>query len=99
MSPATLGSLNAAHASATARSNAAPGSAVAAVADFAKAVEANDIEAAAEALASKANKSIDTAVVTEVSALAGVAIDETTANAIADHAASLQAGEVTSSED
>ena len=92
ISAAALGSLNAAHASPTARQNASPNSMVGHIAAFADAVESEDINAAAEALAAKANKSITPEVVTEVARLAEVEVSEETASAIAEAAAEIQAG-------
>jgi len=63
------------------------------VATFADAVEVDEIEAAAQALAAKANKAVTAGVVTEVARLANVEIDEETADAIAQRAAAIQAGE------
>ncbi len=93
ISAAALGSLNAAHASLTARENASPDSMVGHIAAFADAVESENINAAAEALAAKANKSITDPVVTEVARLAGVEVSEETASAIATRAAEIQSGE------
>ena len=99
MSASALGSLNAAHASATARANASSKSMVGQIAAFANAVEANEVEAAAQALAAKANKAITMDVVTEVATLANVAVDEQTARAIAERAAAIQSGESAQSDD
>lgn len=99
VSASTLGSLNAAHASETARAHAAPNSAVGAIAAFANAVESEElsdeqrIEAAAQALASKANKAITAPVVSKVADLANVEVDDETANAIAERAAEIQGGD------
>lgn len=90
---AALGSLNASHASATARENASPKSMVGHIAAFADAVESENIDAAAEALAAKANKAITESVVTEVARHAQVQVSEETATAIAERAAAIQAGE------
>jgi hypothetical protein len=96
VSASTLGSLNAAHASPTARANAAPNSAVGAIAAFASAVESEEltdeerVEAAAQALASKANKSITTPVVAEVAHLANVEVSRREARAIAERASQIQ---------
>jgi hypothetical protein len=57
------------------------------------AVEADEVEAAAEALAAKANKSITPEVVSEVAKHAEVEVDEETATAISEAAAAIQAGE------
>lgn len=96
ISAAALGSLNAAHASANARENASPNSMVGHIAAFADAVEAEsvNIDAAAEALAAKANKSITPEVVEEVSRLAEVEVSPETADAIAARAAEIQAAEI-----
>ncbi|MDX1432554.1 MAG: hypothetical protein R3286_08895, partial [Gammaproteobacteria bacterium] len=96
VSASSLGALNAAHAAPAAYANAAPNSAVGAVAAFARAVESETltdeerVEAAAQALASKANKEITAPVVSEVANLANVAVDDETANAIAARAAEIQ---------
>lgn len=90
ISAAALGSLNAAHASAKARENASPNSMVGHIADFADAVESNEIDRAAAALAAKSNKSITPEVVTEVARLAEVEVSEDTAGAIAEAAAEMQ---------
>ena len=98
MSASTLGSLNAAHASPTARAHAAPNSAVASIAAFVNAVESDElsnrqrIEAAAQALASKANKPITTPVVSQVADLANVEVRRREARAIAHRAAQIQGG-------
>ena len=98
MSASSLGSLNAAHASSTARANAAPNSAVGAIAAFANAVESDElsnrqrVEAAAQALASQANKPITTPVVAQVANLANVEISRREARAIAHRAAHIQDG-------
>ncbi len=93
ISAAALGSLNAANASATARDNASPNSMVGHIAAFAEAAESENINAAAEALAAKANKSITPEVVNEVSRLAEVEVSPETADAIAARAAEIQAAE------
>jgi len=93
ISAAALGSLNAAHASSTARESASPNSMVGQIAAFADAVESENINAAAEALAAKANKSITEPVVTEVARQAEVEVSEETAAAIAKRAAEIQADE------
>ena len=93
ISAAALGSLNAAHASATARENASPNSMVGHIAAFAEAVESENVNAAAEALAARANKSITPEVVTEVARLAEVEVSEETADAIAARAVEIQAAD------
>lgn len=93
ISAAALGSLNAAHASSTARENASPNSMVGHIADFADAVESNEINEAADALAAKANKSITPEVVTEVARQAEVEMSAETASAIAARAAEIQTGQ------
>lgn len=93
ISASALGSLNAAHASSTARDNASPNSMVGRIAAFAEAVESDEINAAAEALAAKANKPINEAVVTEVARQAQIELSEEAASAIAARAAEIQAGE------
>ncbi|NCF29299.1 MAG: FAD-binding protein, partial [Gammaproteobacteria bacterium] len=96
VSASTLGSLNAAHASATARANAAPNSAVGAIAAFAAAVESTEltnrerVEAAAQALASQANKPITAPVVSRVGNLANVEVSRREARAIAHRASQIQ---------
>ena len=98
MSASSLGSLNAAHASPTARAHAAPHSAVGAIAAFANAVESDElsnrqrVEAAAQALASQANKPITTPVVSRVANLANVEVSHREARAIAHRAAHIQGG-------
>jgi hypothetical protein len=96
VSASTLGSLNAAHASPTARANAAPNSAVGAIAAFAEAIESEElsnrqrVEAAAQALASKANKPITAPVVAEVANLTNVEVSRREARAIAARASQIQ---------
>lgn len=90
ISAAALGSLNAAHASSTARAHAAPNSMVGQIAAFASAAESNQVEAAAQALAAKANKPITEPVVTEVARHAQIEVSEETARAIAERAAVIQ---------
>ena len=91
--------MNAAHASATARANAAPNSAVGAIAAFANAMESTElsnrqrVEAAAQALASKANKPITAPVVSRVGNLANVEVSRREARAIAHRAAHIQGGD------
>lgn len=98
MSASTLGSLNSAHATPTARAHAAPTSAVGAISAFVNAVESDElsnrhrIEAAAQALASKANKPITTPVVSQVANLANVEVNRREARAIAHRAAQIQGG-------
>ena len=93
ISSAALGSLNASNASSTARRNASPNSMVGTIAAFAEAAESESINEAAEALASKANKSITAPVVTEVARRTEVEVSEETASAIAQRAAEIQSGE------
>lgn len=93
ISASALGSFNAAHASPTARQNASPNSMVGHIAAFVDAVESENIDAAAEALAAKANKEITEPVVSEVARLADVEVSEDTASAIAERAADIQAEE------
>lgn len=97
ISAAALGSLNAANASSTARQNASPNSMVGHIAAFADAVEAENnsmnsenIDAAAEALAAKANKPITEDVVKEVARKVDVEVSDETASAIAERAAAIQ---------
>lgn len=96
MTASSLGSLNAAHASSTARANAAANSAVGAIAAFASAMESGElshrerVEAAAQALASKANKPITAPVVARVGELANVEVSRREARAIARRAAQIQ---------
>lgn len=99
ISASTLGSLNAAHASRTAREHAAEESAVHAIADFVNALEPTTmledderIELAAAALASKANKPVTTSVVLQVAHHVNLAVDEDTADAIAERAREMQEG-------
>lgn len=86
LTASSLGRLNAAHASDTARAHAAPNSTVGRIAAFGNALEAGDIEAAAEALADAANKSISPDVVSATAGLMGVDVDEATAEAVSDAA-------------
>ena len=88
-----LGRLNAAHASSTAVENAAPNSAVGAIAAYSEAVLDGDIAVAAQSLARAANKMIDATVVAEVNAELGLDVDEETTEAIADLANDIQASE------
>ena len=96
VSASTLGSLNAAHASITARAHAASNSAVGAIAAFANAVESNElsemerVEAAAQALASRANKPVTAPVVSRVGDLANVEVSSEEAEAIANRASQIQ---------
>jgi hypothetical protein len=98
VSASTLGSLNAAHASKNARAHAAPNSAVGAIAAFVNAVESDElsrrqrVEAAAQALASRANKPITAPVVSRVANLANVEVSRRAARAIAERAAQIQGG-------
>ena len=86
------GSLNAAHASSTARANASSNSQVAKVKAYMDAVdqEAIDVEEAGVALANAANKSVDLDVVNAVNSLLGIDMDEDTAQSIAAAAATEQ---------
>lgn len=92
ISASALGSLNAANASSTARQNASPNSMVGRIAAFADAVKSEDIDAAAEALAAKANKPITEDVVKEVARKVDVDVSKepVTASAIAERAAAIQ---------
>ena len=90
LSASSLGRLNAAHASPNARANAAPHSAVGLLGQYVDAVEADDLEAAAAALAAAANKDIDLAVVGAVDDLLGLEVDEEDEQEIADLASDLQ---------
>ena len=96
VSASTLGSLNAAHASSTARAHAAPNSAVGAIAIFVNAAGSDElsdeqrVEAAAQALASRANKPITEPVVSQVADLADVEVSSEEATAIAERAAEIQ---------
>lgn len=67
------------------------------IAAFVDAVESSEIEAAAQALAEKANKTISEPVVSEVARQAKVDVSEETARAIAERAAAIQAGDNESS--
>ncbi len=100
ISASALGKLNAAHASQRARDRAAEHSAVGLIADYQAAFSADvvDIEAAAEALAAAANKSIDPNVVSAVNELLGIETDQTTNDAIGTAAAALQAPEAVEEE-
>lgn len=66
------GSLNAAHASATARAHAAPNSQIGKIASYESAIQAGDIAAAASSLADAANKAIIEPVVHAVNDLLGI---------------------------
>lgn len=99
ISAAALGSLNASNASSTARENASPNSMVGHIAAFGEAVESENINEAAEALAAKANKSITEPVVTEVAQKVGVDVSDETARAIATRAAEIQSRESEESSD
>ena len=68
----SLGSLNAAHASATARAHAASNSQVGKIASYESAIQAGDISAAGASLADAANKAIIEPVVHAVNALLGI---------------------------
>jgi hypothetical protein len=93
LTASSLGRLNAAHASATAREHAAPHSAVGLIGQYADAIAAGDLEAAAAALAAAANKDIDLAVVGAVNDLLDIELDEADEQEIADLAGEAQAGE------
>ena len=89
------GSLNAAHASATARAHAAPNSQVGKIASYESAIQAGDIAAAAASLADAANKAIIAPVVHAVNDLLGIdtapvatggTVHDTEANVAADAA-------------
>lgn len=67
-----LGSLSASNASPTARANAAPNSRVGKIAAYEEALAAGNVEAAAEALGSAANKEITPEVVAQVNANLGI---------------------------
>ena len=88
---AKIGKLNAANASPTALENASPHSAVGAIASYVDAVADDDVQAAAEALATS-NKSVDDAVVNAVNGLLGIEMDEEITSEIADAAADIQNG-------
>lgn len=66
------GSLNAAHASATARAHAAPNSRVGKIASYESAIQAGDIAAAGASLADAANKTIIGSMVHAVNDLLGI---------------------------
>ena len=68
------------------------------IADYAEALEANDLEAAAEFLAAAANKPINYDVVETVNGLLGIETDAATNDAIAEAAAALQAPEAVEEE-
>lgn len=69
VSASSLGRLNAAHASPTARANAAANSTVGQIAAYEQAALVGDVQAAAESLAMAANKTVDTSVVKAVNEL------------------------------
>lgn len=73
----TLGSLNAANASATARANASPNSRVGKLAEYERELAEGDLEAAAEALAGAANKGITPDAVKAVNEKMGIETDFT----------------------
>jgi hypothetical protein len=89
------GSINAAHASPTAQAQAAPNSRVGLVAAYARAVEAQNVDAAALALTKASNKSISINTVTSLNSLMGLQTDPSTDAAIAAKAASIQSGQST----
>lgn len=70
--PSDLGRLNAAHASPTARANAAPNSAVGQIASYERDVQEGDLESAAASFAEAANKDIVEPVVHAVNQLLGI---------------------------
>jgi hypothetical protein len=97
LTASSLGSLNAAHASAMGlahanRLNSVVGQ-IATYKDALTSEDGADIEAAAEALANAANKPIDQSVVGAVNDLLGIDVDQGTEQDIADKAADIQSGE------
>lgn len=93
LTASSLGRLNAAHASARARERAAPHSAVGLIDQYADAIAAGDLEAAAAALAAAANKDIDLAVVGALNDLLNIELDAADEQEIADQASEAQAAE------
>ena len=93
ISASALGSLNAAHASPTARANASPRSRVGQIAAYEGAIAADDLQAAAESLASAANKEIDADVVAAVNGLLGLEVDPAIEAEVADKAEEIRAGD------
>jgi hypothetical protein len=89
---ASLGKLNAAHASPAALAHASRNSTVGQIAAYKAAVEKGDLDAAAALLAGLANKDISTKAVTELNALLGVTLTEDQAAAVAQQARDQQAG-------
>lgn len=89
----SLGALNAAHASPSALANAAPNSRVGQVAAFARAMEAKDVDAAAQALANASNKSISQSTVESVNAILGLHSSPALDAAVAVRAAAIQRGD------
>lgn len=92
ISASALGSLNAAHASATARAKASPNSQVGRIAAYEGALAADDLQAAAEALASAANKEIDADVVAAVNGLLSLDVDPAIEAEVADRAEAARTG-------
>jgi len=91
ISASALGRLNATHALVNGTPNAAHNSAVGRIAAFRDALAANDLEAAAAELAAVANKTVTPEIVGQVAMMAGVAMDEETASAVAEMANSIAA--------
>ena len=107
ISASALGSLNAAHASSTARDNAAPNSRVGRIASYEDSItsykdsdfmDEEDLQAAAESLASAANKSIDSDVVAAVNDLLDIEVGSEVEKDIAERAETTRTGEDSSEE-
>lgn len=90
---ASLGKLNAAHASAAALTHASPHSTVGQIAAYKAAVEKGDLDKAATLLTGLANKDITTRTVSDLNALLGVTLSEAQAATVAQQARDHQARE------
>jgi len=87
---ASLGKLNAAHASVRGLAHASPNSTVGQIAAYKSAMQAGDVEAAATALAGVANKGVTTQTVSELNALVGVTATQAQVAAVAQQARDQQ---------
>ena len=97
-SGALQGSLNAAHASPTALSHAAPNSRVGQLAAYAAAVKAGNLSAAAQALANASNMSLSSQSVQAVNAKLGISMSANQAASMATAANALQGNDRNGSE-
>ncbi|HEY7385628.1 MAG TPA: hypothetical protein VH743_18365 [Beijerinckiaceae bacterium] len=93
---ASLGKLNAAHASQAALAQASPNSAVGQIAAYKAAVERGDLDKAAAVLAGLANKDITASTVAELNGLLGVTLTEAETATVAQQARDQQTRESTS---